>query len=220
MSDSTSEMTTSHAALLMNLLPSSAIQGRSALAHAQLADGAGRSPGGAGVFLREQGQLGHLTLRCSAENSQQRAAAERLLGVPLPLEPLSSSGIDHRVIRWMSPDEWHITLPADDCYAMEQAFMVTMPGHFALVNGSGGFTVYALRGERVLDLLMKSTPIDVHLSQFPIGKVVSTVFAKAGGSLRRIDTNCFELLLRRSFADYIWLWIQDASKEFGLSVEE
>ncbi len=75
-------------------------------------------------------------------------------------------------------------------------------------------------GERVLDLLMKSTPIDVHLSQFPIGKVVSTVFAKAGGSLRRIDTNCFELLLRRSFADYIWLWIQDASKEFGLSVEE
>ncbi|MDI3326661.1 sarcosine oxidase subunit gamma family protein, partial [Pontibacterium granulatum] len=35
---------------------------------------------------------------------------------------------------------------------------------------------------------------------------------------RKGDTE-FELVVRRSFADYIWLWIQDASREFGLVID-
>ncbi|OUC50154.1 hypothetical protein B7939_13495, partial [Eggerthia catenaformis] len=28
----------------------------------------------------------------------------------------------------------------------------------------------------------------------------------------------WELVVRRSFADYFWLWLQDASAEYGLQV--
>ncbi|WP_229775730.1 sarcosine oxidase subunit gamma family protein, partial [Pseudomonas laurentiana] len=30
----------------------------------------------------------------------------------------------------------------------------------------------------------------------------------------------WELLIRRSFSDYWWLWLQDAANEFGLNVIE
>ncbi|TNF08513.1 MAG: sarcosine oxidase subunit gamma, partial [Pseudomonadales bacterium] len=29
----------------------------------------------------------------------------------------------------------------------------------------------------------------------------------------------WELVIRRSFADYFWLWLQDACAEYGLAVE-
>jgi sarcosine oxidase subunit gamma len=88
-----------------------------------------------------------------------------------------------------------------------------------LVNGSGGMTVFKLRGKHVVDMLKKSTPVDLHDSEFPVGKVVSTVFAKSGAVIRRTGEAEFELVVRRSFADYIWLWIQSASQEYGLAVE-
>jgi sarcosine oxidase subunit gamma len=30
----------------------------------------------------------------------------------------------------------------------------------------------------------------------------------------------FELVVRRSFADYLWLWLQSASQEFGLAIAD
>ena len=32
-----------------------------------------------------------------------------------------------------------------------------------------------------------------------------------------VHNNAFELLVRRSFADYVFLWIQRAGKEYGVS---
>ena len=94
-----------------------------------------------------------------------------------------------------------------------------MPGHYSLVNSSGGSTVLEISGENAIDLLKKSTPIDLHLTVFPVGKVVSTLFAKTTTTLRRLDEARFELVIRRSFSDYVWLWIQDASLEYGLVIE-
>ena len=76
-----------------------------------------------------------------------------------------------------------------------------------------------LSGKYVVELLKKCTPVDLRPTQFPIGKVVSTLFAKSSAVIRRAGETQFELVIRRSFADYIWLWIQDASAEFGLVIE-
>ena len=67
-------------------------------------------------------------------------------------------------------------------------------------------------------VFLKSTPVDLHASEFPVGKVVSTVFAKSGAMICRVAEGRFALVVRRSFADEIWLWIQDASREYGLVV--
>ena len=137
----------------------------------------------------------------------------------LPLSPLTSVEQGYLVVRWIAPDEWLISLPNDRVFDLETRFRAEMNGHHSLVNGSGGMTVYKLRGKHVVDMLKKSTPVDLHDSEFPVGKVVSTVFAKAGAVIRRTGESEFELVVRRSFADYVWLWIQDASQEYGLAIE-
>ena len=211
---------TNSAVAIMNQVPGfdAGVRGESPLHHVGLAEIAGQPNADAGVIFSEAGLLGHLTLRCEP-SSPLIAVAESILGVALPLSPLSSVEQGDLVVRWIAPDEWLITLPNDKVFDLETRFRAEMNGHHSLVNGSGGMTVYKLRGQRVVDMLKKSTPVDLHDSEFPVGKVVSTVFAKAGAVIRRTGESEFELVVRRSFADYIWLWIQDASQEYGLAVE-
>jgi len=45
------------------------------------------------------------------------------------------------------------------------------------------------------------------------------VFAKAGCTIRHVAEGRWELLVRRSFSDYFWLWLQDASAEYGLAID-
>lgn len=205
---------------IMNQVPSAEanVCGESPLHHVGLAEIASQSEADAGIVFSEEVLLGHLTLRCDP-SSPLIAVAQSILGVALPLNPLTSVEQGDLVLRWIAPDEWLITLPNHQVFDLETRFRNEMNGHYSLVNGSGGMTVYKLRGERVVDMLRKSTPVDLHDSVFPVGKVVSTVFAKAGAVIRRTSETEFELVVRRSFADYIWLWIQDASQEYGLAVE-
>ncbi|PPS59319.1 hypothetical protein CRX72_21215 [Pantoea sp. BRM17] len=55
-------------------------------------------------------------------------------------------------------------------------------------------------------------------SQFPVGKVAGSVFAKSSALIRRTGPESWELVIRRSFAEYIWLWLRDASREYGLKI--
>ena len=70
----------------------------------------------------------------------------------------------------------------------------------------------------VIDLMKKSTGYDIHIDNFPVGKVVGTTFAKAGAHILRVSEDKFQLVVRRSFSDYIWLWIQQGSQEYGLTI--
>ncbi|WP_191601766.1 sarcosine oxidase subunit gamma [Marinomonas algicola] len=206
-------------AAVMDQLPSSEIQGQSPLYHADLASLAKQGPKKGGVHLREHKLLCHLTLRCNANDEKQKAAVENVLGVALPLSPLTSVEKGAYSIRWLSPDEWLILIPGLEAFDIETKFRAEMPGHYSLVNSSGGSTVLELSGENVIDVLKKSVSVDLHSRVFPVGKVVSTTFAKSTAIIRRKGEHSFELIIRRSFADYIWLWLQDASREFGLVIE-
>ncbi|WP_372743445.1 sarcosine oxidase subunit gamma, partial [Neptunomonas sp.] len=159
------------------------------------------------------------TLRLNPENTDQLAAAERVLGVALPLQPLTSVEKGSYSVRWMSPDEWLILVPGLEAFDVESKFRDEMGGHYSLVNSSGGSTVLELSGADVVELLKRCTPIDLHPTVFPVGKVVSTVFAKSSAIIRRTGEQRFELVIRRSFSDYIWLWLQEVSREFGLVVK-
>lgn len=209
--------------LVTNQRPTDAIIGESPLHHADLASIADQGPQEGGVHFCEHPLLGLLTLRC-VPSLQQQEEIESLLGVALPMVPLTSvtkddTSIGKVSVRWVSPDEWLIIVPGDKAFDMETRFFETLSGHFSLVNISGGSTVFEVSGDQVVGMLKKSIPVDLHRSVFPVGKVVSTIFAKSGAIVCRLGDNRFELVVRRSFADYLWLWIQDASREYGLVVK-
>ncbi|MGO2355682.1 MAG: sarcosine oxidase subunit gamma [Marinomonas foliarum] len=204
---------------VMNQLPDASIQGESPLFHADLASVAKNGPKTGGVTFKEEALMGLITLRLNAENADQLGAAEKALGVALPTQPLTSVVEGDVSVRWISPDEWLVVVPGLKAFEVETALHAELSGHYQVVNISGGWTIYKLSGENVVDVLKKSTIVDVHPSKFPVGKVVTTTFAKSGAIIRRSGESEFELVVRRSFADYLWLWIQDASREYGLVVQ-
>jgi len=51
-------------------------------------------------------------------------------------------------------------------------------------------------------------------ANFPVGKAVTTVLAKTQALCIRVDDAEWHLIVRRSFADYAWDWLCDASAEY------
>jgi sarcosine oxidase subunit gamma len=217
MSDQTMFEVEAPGALVMNLVPDEFTLGQSPLAGSVVRGNASDSIS-ARIVLRERRLLDHLTFRCQSTPNQKQVF-EHIMGCALPVTPLVAVSTDVCTIRWLSPDEWLITVPPGAAFGLETAFRATMPGHYSLVNGSGGLTVFQVTGPSVVDLLKKCVSVDIHLSVFPVNKVVSTNFAKATCVLHRTTDDAFELIVRRSFADYIWRWLSDAADEFGFWVE-
>lgn len=201
----------------MDQLSSQGARAESPLHHADLASVARQGNQNGGVVLQEVALLGHLVLRGNIDNADFTAGAEKVLGMALP-GPLQSAENGELSLRWIAPDEWLLVIPGAQAFSIERELRDAMDGHIAIVNVSGGQTLLNLSGANARDLLMKSTGYDVHDRNFPVGKVVTTTFAKSQAVIRRTGEQSWELIIRRSFSDYLWLWLQDASAEFGLTV--
>ena len=186
----------------------------------ELARKGSRSKGGKpGVCLREKKLLGHLTLRGDADDSNFAGGVHKALGLELPVA-LTLVANGDTSLQWLGPDEWLLIVPSGTEFAVEQKLRAELEGqHIAVVNVSGGQTLVELSGPKVREMLMKSSIYDVHPSNFPVGKAVGTMFAKSQLVIRHTGEDTWELVVRRSFADYIWLWLQDASAEYGLAIE-
>ena len=196
---------------------SNSIQVESPLHHAQLDHLIGQTNTD-GIVLHEAKLLGHLNLRGNAQDADFLAGVQEALGVALPISPCSSAKSELAQIMWLAPDEWLIVVASGSEYEIEQKLRSYLKGHFAVSDISGAQTILELSGSNVIELMKKSTGYDLHLDSFPVGKVVGTTFAKAGAHILRVSEDKFQLVIRRSFSDYIWLWIQQGSKEYGLTI--
>ncbi|MGI4838753.1 MAG: sarcosine oxidase subunit gamma [Janthinobacterium lividum] len=199
--------------------PAEGVKVETPLHHADLASLVGKGRSNAGVTLREKKLLGHLTLRGDGHDPAFAGGVHKALGLELP-SALKVVYNGETSLQWLGPDEWLLIVPSGEELAAEQKLREALAGlHIAVVNVSGGQTLLELTGANVREVLMKSTSYDVHPNNFPVGKAIGTVFAKSQLVIRRADETTWELLIRRSFADYWWLWLQDASAEFGLEIK-
>ncbi|WP_305857340.1 sarcosine oxidase subunit gamma [Balneatrix alpica] len=178
-----------------------------------------RQNGQGGVVLKEKKLLGHLVLRGSLANELFAKGVERVLGLALPATPLQYQRQGDVQVHWLAPDEWLIIVPGGREYELELALREAMGGHYSIVNVSGGQTVLELSGPDARKVLQKSTCYDVHPRNLPVGKTVTTTLAKTQMQLTRTAEDVYELVIRRSFADYAFLWLQDASAEYGLTIK-
>ncbi len=198
--------------------PETDARAESPLHHADLPSLVGKGRKNPGVTLREKKFLGHLTLRGNAHDPAFVSGVQQALGLELPVA-LTVVASGETSLQWMGPDEWLLIVPSGEELAAEQKLREALDGqHIQVVNVSGGQTLLELSGPRVREVLMKSTSYDVHPNNFPVGKAVGTVFAKSQLVIRRTGEDTWELLVRRSFSDYWWLWLQDACAEHGLSI--
>lgn len=186
----------------------------SPLHHVDISDATALS-GEAGVILHEKRFHGHLTLRCDIKNKSLNNALQKVLGVGLPLKPGTYTESKKARISWLSPDEWLIVVAEGSEALIEKELRSVLQGHFSVVDVSGGQTIFNLSGPQVGALMKKSSVYDFHPGHFGAGRCVSTTFAKATALIIKNPDDSFDLVVRRSFSDYLFRWIEDASREYG-----
>ncbi|MCO4837154.1 MAG: sarcosine oxidase subunit gamma [Oceanospirillaceae bacterium] len=177
----------------------------------------------AGVVMSEDKFRGHLNLRGNPQDADFMAAVASVLSVPLPTAPNTSARAGDTVAYWLCPNEWLLIVASGTQGQVEKALRQAVADkggnqHIAVTDVSSAQTLVNLSGSGVEQLLQKSTVYDCHEANFPAGKVVQTTFAKTGTTICKLADGSVDLVIRRSFSDYFFLWLQDASEEYGLHI--
>jgi sarcosine oxidase subunit gamma len=175
---------------------------------------ASSSSGMSGRFqLTERPFMTLLTLR--GDGAMFHAAVERVLGVALPTSSGERAVRGERVAIWMGPDEWLIQSTQDMAADLERGFREALGGqHYAVVDVSSGYTVIDIEGANVRAVLASGCPLDLHPRAFVEGQCAQTHFFKAGITLCRNGDDRFQVIVRRSFAEYGCLMLLDAAQPY------
>jgi len=178
------------------------------------------SPDDAGVTLRERPFLGYVNLRGNPGESGFLEAVKGVAGVDLPREPNTiANGTDCTAI-WLGPDEWYlVTAPGNERKTIEALGEVLAGRHFAVNDVTSNYTTIELSGAHARDVLEKGCTLDLHPQAFREGQCAQTLLAHAGMLIRPLGDG-FELVVRRSFADYVFVWMEDAAAEYGMAVTD
>jgi sarcosine oxidase subunit gamma len=153
--------------------------------------------------------LGHVNLRGSPRSQPFNRACQSVLGYSLPRKPNTCEANGNSATFWLGPEEWLILTPPDGAGPLIARLEATLEGRFYAVNDiSSGHTVIALSGSAAPGVVHRGCGLDVHPKVFQSGRCAQTAFAKSSLLLCKWDESpCFELVIRRSFAEYLWLWL-------------
>ncbi len=145
------------------------------------------------------------------------SAANKILRQDLPLGPNTvSNGIS--TIYWLGPDEWLIVTPGGERPTLPILLDDALHGMHASLNDlTGGQVAMRISGDNAAALLAKGCTIDLHPTIFSTGQCAQTGLAKASILLSKVDdAPTFDVIVRRSFAEYLALWLQHAGAGYGI----
>ncbi len=196
-------------------------QRQTPLAHLELEARALVSVEEAGVRMGEAAFRGQIALRGDAASETFVDAVKEIFGVDVPVKPNTASMPgSSRCLLWLGPDEWLAIVPDGSEEETVAAFRSRMDGeHFAVTDVSGSRTVITLSGEHARDVLMKGTSLDLHPKVFGPGQCAQASMARCHMLLHQTsDEPAYDIYVHRSFADYLWRWLEDAAREYGVAV--
>ena len=192
-----------------------------ALAQGRFTAGAGEE---AGVRVEERAHIGKINLWGAPSDTAFMAAAGKALEMVLPTGPNRSARRGDVTALWLGPDEWLLICPPGEEAALACSLSEALGcAHAAVTDVTDARTVIRLTGNKARDLLAKGCSLDLHPRVFPTGAVAQSLLAKADVILHRIeplegeDGPVFDVYVARSFADYLWGWLEDAVQEYGPS---
>jgi sarcosine oxidase subunit gamma len=117
-------------------------------------------------------------------------------------------------VRWAGPDQYFVIGDG----ALYADLKKKLAGLASVSDQSHGRIVIRIEGPKARAVLAKGTPVDLHASEFPVGKSALTQMAHVGVHVTRVGEDAFELSLFRGFAESFWEWLTLMSEEFGYQV--
>lgn len=168
------------------------------------------------LTIKERAFLGHVNIRGASDNTDFMSAVKQVLGDSLPIKANTFVEADGNTILWLGPNEWLVVTSEESVSQIISQLESGLGDTFSAVNDvSGANTVLEISGAKAQALLLKGCPLDLHHSVFSTGQCAQTVIAKTGMTLWQVDdAPSYKLIVRRSFADYLGLWLADAAREY------
>lgn len=115
-------------------------------------------------------------------------------------------------VQWAGPDQYYVyNAPYTD-------LKKKLGGLASVSDQSHGRVMIRIAGSKARALLAKGTPVDLHQSEFPIGKSALTQMAHVSVHLTRSGQDEFTLSVFRGFSESFWEWLTSQAGEFGYQV--
>ena len=208
---------------------SDGLQRRHALA--SFLDGNGApEPDRTGAQLQAIPHYGYLNLRGDPNSEQFLQVVQATLGQPFPIVPNTFTATAHTqrelqrgrisnpppaatpscAIYWLGPDEWLLSAELGKEKDLAAQLGKNLAGQpHSLVDVTGGQLLMRLTGQRAREVLAKGCTLDLHPRAFKVGQCAQTTLAKASMLIALVDdTPTFDLIVRRSFAEYAARWLR------------
>ena len=180
----------------------------------------------AGVVLSERSLTGMINLRGDPSNPALGLAVKRVTRVTLPVAVgIVEGNADDCHILGLGPNEWLVMTSArteTDIYP--QLVKATADLHSAVTVVGEARTIIRLAGRHAGDVLAKGCALDLHPRTFSPGVCAQSILARADMTLHQIaaddklGTASYDIIVQRSVAEYVWTWIEDAAREYGVRV--
>jgi len=158
----------------------------------------------------------HLSLcvfRASPDDDILQATVAGVLGGAQPLNANMFSEAPHVRAMWLGPDEWMLAsaswLPRDIEANLREALGAQS---YSIVDVTSGYTSVRLSGRKVPLVLSRGCPLDLSSETFMAGRCAQSVYFKSPLIIASHGGAVYDLILRRSFAEYSMLMMLDALK--------
>ncbi len=170
-----------------------------------------------GLILAELAVPGQINLRGRPTDTAFLAAAGAVLDCRLPVSPNTVQTAGELKVLWLGPDEWLALTPLGVEAAVIARLGEALAGiHAAVTDVSGAHARLRLAGSHAREVLAKGCSLDLHPRRFRPGQCAQTLIGRSGVILHQLDDRpSYDLLPRRSFAEYLWMWLSDAMAEYG-----
>ncbi len=168
------------------------------------------------VQLSELAFLGHFNIRIQPDDELVLKEFKQSLGFDVPREPNTFVVRDDILCAWFGPDEWLVISPRHRTEEIRMTLgEVTSEGYSTCVDQSSAQTIIRVEGRKATDLLSRGIAIDLHSRVFKSSQCAQTVLARTAVTIlkQEADETTLDVIVRRSFADYLWRWLVDAGQE-------
>ncbi|WP_179401342.1 sarcosine oxidase subunit gamma [Burkholderia guangdongensis] len=164
--------------------------------------------------MRERAFLDLVNVRGELSDPAFVDAFERVVGCQPPAAPNTVAKSAAYDVLWLGPDEWLVRSNGPvQAGVLEAKLAEAVQGTYsAAVDVGSGFTVVEITGERVRDVLARGCPLDLHPSLLQPGQCAQSHYFKASIVLVPTGDDTFEIVVRRSFADYFCRMMLDAAE--------
>ncbi len=172
----------------------------------------------AAITITEKPFWSHFILRGLQSDAAFTDAVKTILDIELPTQANTVIEKNGLSVLWMSPDQWLLLTNDEGIQAKVSMLSGGLEDVFGSINDvSGGQTIINIKGDKALEVMNKGTTFDIHPSVFGPGQCAQTVFAKMNVLIypKQGDNHGeFDLIVRRSFADFLGRWLINACVEY------